>query len=128
MKKYKELKEVLKVGEQIKASIDEHYEKIQDSSCDKHAIGFNKDGRFSSAKITLSVDSYRGYYGNSGCSQNTIVMDSELFSEFFIKVLNRRFKEIMFETADDIIKYANTKKAEAITELEDALKTLKDEE
>jgi len=127
MKNYKELKEVLKTGEQIKATINEHYKKIQDSSCDKNDIGFNKDNRFSSANIELSVDSYRGYYGNSGCSQNTIVRDSKLFSEFFIKVLNRRFKELMFETADDIIKYANTKKAEAITELEDALKTLKDE-
>ena len=58
----------------------------QNSRCDKYGFGFNKDSRFSGFKINLSLDSWLGYYGDSGCS--TAVQFGEGFSKHFVKFLD----------------------------------------
>ncbi|OGF30755.1 hypothetical protein A2300_03965 [Candidatus Falkowbacteria bacterium RIFOXYB2_FULL_35_7] len=128
LENYKGIKNFIEIGNQIKNKIKDYLEKIERKSefnIDKYEMGFNKDNRFSSAKIEVSVDAYTGTFGNSGVSIVTIVKDSKVFKDFFIKVLNKHFNELMIETADEIIDSAKTKNLEAIKELEDMLKTLK---
>ena len=127
METYEDLKKVEQVGKQIINRLDGYKAEIAKSSCDKHDIGFNKDSRFSSATVEISIDAYTGYYGNSGCSCTTLVRDSSIFNKFFLQTLNNRFEELIRETAENIIEHANTKKEKAIKELEEAISKLKND-
>jgi len=91
------------------------------SDCDKFWMGFNKDDRFSAHKgILVRVDSWLGYYGSSSCS-TVLHLDNNVFEEHFLKVLNRRFRELMEETAESIEKEAKTYKENALKELKKKL-------
>ena len=127
MTAYEDLKNIELVGKQIIDGIKEYKKTAARPSCDKHNMGFNKDERFSSVKINLSIDAYAGFYGNSSCSRISLVRDKHLFKKFFLETLNGRFEELMFETADRLSKHSDTKKAEAIEELEASLLALKEE-
>lgn len=69
---------------------------IQQSTCDKHGMGFNLDDRFTGGVIELSIDSWKGYYGNSGCTAGFRIDDT--FKEYFVKYLNKHFSQIIEET------------------------------
>lgn len=68
-----------------------------DKNCDKKGYGFNRDDRFSAFKLSISFDSWRGYYGNSGCSR-ILSVDSSTASLFIVKALEAHQREI-FATA-----------------------------
>jgi hypothetical protein len=127
MRAYKDLKKVEQVGKQIINRLDGYKAEIAKSSCDKHDIGFNKDSRFSSATVEISIDAYTGYYGNSGCCCIPLVRDRDIFNKFFIQTLNNRFEELMRETAENIIEHASTMKEKAIKEMEEAISKLKND-
>lgn len=106
---YKELKsEIIRIKKDI-----EHYneEVRRNNRCDQHGFGFNEDSRFSGFKINLSLDSWLGYYGNSGCS--TAIQCGEGFKKHFVKYLN---------VCRDVIMNA------VIERMEDELKTYLDGE
>lgn len=67
-----------------------------DERCDKKGYGFGRDNRFAAISLSVSFDSWAGYYGNSGCSSVLSLHDD--VKPFLIKALNVHQKEI-FSTA-----------------------------
>jgi hypothetical protein len=124
MKKYDKVKEQILTGEQIVEKISAYRKTALQKDCDKHGLGFNLDSRFSSAKITLSVDGYTGFYGNSSCSRIPIIRDSDIFKRSFLVVMNLNFERLMRETSERILKNAYSEKKEALKELRDAIEEL----
>src|SRR5690554_2868742 len=111
MENVEKIEKTLRTANSIINGINKYKQEIKDSRCDKYGMGFNKDNRFSTAKITISVDSWTGYYGDSGCSNSLNITDVKIFSEQFVKVLNDNFDMLMLETANriknDALKYQN---------------------
>jgi len=96
------------------------------SQCDKNAYGFNLDNRFSSMSLTVSFDSWRGYYGNSGCSTAIHLGDPEIAKLAFVKYLNAHKDEILLWMSEAIKKRAETYRSDAEKELDDLNKLLKE--
>ena len=126
---YERMKNLVANAKQIKekiGEIEEHENKTtQMKHYDKYDMGFNNDSRFSSAKVTISVDAYLGYYGNSSCSTVRIVKDASLFKQYFIKILNRRFKNLMFEVSEEMQKDAMELKEKSLDELNEIITEVK---
>lgn len=96
----------------------------QDSSCDKHNFNFNKDERFSACTgFTLRVDSWKGYYGNSGCS-SILSVDHEVFNKHLLKVLREDFWPILNKVQESILDEARGLKTSASEELKAKLETI----
>ena len=96
-----ELKSLEKIRSLKKSASDQkgfnarYAEITSDPKCDKHGFGFNRDNRFCNFKATVSFDSWKGYYGNSGCS--TVPMNLFEASKYFVAALNQH-QELIFET------------------------------
>jgi len=91
-----------------------------DSSCDKKGMGFNLDDRFAAFSCKISFDSWRGYFGNSGCSNVISFQESKEVSKSFVRYLKAHEQEIMHWMADDILRTADEIKKEALKEIESA--------
>lgn len=109
----------------IRESLANHIEKIRHPQCDKHGLGFNLDERFQSSKITLTLDSWLGYYGNSGCSTSISVGDSKVFNAAFISELNARLPDLLLATADRLDAAARASVDAEIAAAEDRLAELR---
>lgn len=68
-----------------------------DKLCDKKGFGFNRDDRFSAFKLSISFDSWHGYYGGSSCSR-ILSVDPDAAKLFIVKALEVHQREI-FATA-----------------------------
>lgn len=125
MENLEKIQKLISVANRITNDIEEHKKAIKNSTCDKSGMGFNLDNRFKSHNgVLVRVDSWRGYYGNSGCSTAIGTLDEEIFSEHFLKVLNKRFDELMMETARSIRNKAIEYSKKAITELNETLQAV----
>lgn len=91
------------------AHYDEKYR--LDSHCDKKGYGFNEDSRFSAFKMTVSFDSWAGYYGNSSCSTILGSYHEDIVKKAFIKALNQN-QRLIFATMAKLM----TEEAESLTE------------
>ena len=120
-----DLEDLIYTAQQIKAQIEAHEKTARHPKCDKHDIGFNNDCRFSSASVTVKVTAYTGFYGDSSCGTTSIVKNEKIFKNAFLKVLNRHFKKLMFETSDEIMESAVDEKEKAIEELNGKLEKFK---
>ncbi|NLS19866.1 hypothetical protein HGP16_25335 [Rhizobium sp. P40RR-XXII] len=102
----------LKAGADSFASFHDHYSEkyAVDSHCDKKGYGFNRDDRFAAFKLTISFDSWAGYYGNSGCSSILSVSDQDIAKKAFIEALNVNQK-LIFATMAKLM----TVEAESLT-------------
>lgn len=88
------------------------------SKYDKIGFGFNLDNRFSACEpLALSVDSWMGTYGDSGCSR-VFHADGRIFRDHLAKVLSVNFKSIMSQVAVSIEAEAASLKEKALAELE----------
>jgi hypothetical protein len=67
-----------------------------DSNCDKKGFGFNKDNRFSAFTLSVTFDSWKGYYGSSSCY--SVLQCNDKVKQYFVKALNLHQKEL-FATA-----------------------------
>lgn len=94
------------------ATFHTHYSEkyASDSHCDKKGYGFNRDDRFAAFRMTVSFDSWAGYYGNSSCGSILSVSDSDLVKKAFIEALNINQK-LIFATMAKIM----TAEAESLT-------------
>lgn len=70
-----------------------------DSHCDKKGFGFGRDDRFTAFRVSTHFASWRGYYGNSGCSTVMSVRDQKLVETFIVKALNVHQREIFATVA-----------------------------
>jgi hypothetical protein len=68
-----------------------------DKRCDKKGYGFGLDNRFTAFKVNTHFSSYKGYYGNSSCS-NALTVDSDLVAPYIVRALNVH-QEKIFATA-----------------------------
>lgn len=121
MKEVLKVKQMLQTAKEAETVIDRYKNATSAPSCDKHGLGFNLDSRFSSAKVTLSIDSWTGYYGNSGCGTFFTITDREVFEKHLLKVLKSKFQAIILETSKSIKEEASQMKEKALKELEDNL-------
>lgn len=93
-------KDVEKIREFMNGGYED-YIRNSPKNCDKHAMGFNIDHRFQAANShTVSFDSYRGFFGDSGCYTWLSIDNKELFWEAFDKWLNDNKRAVMNGVAD----------------------------
>ena len=121
MKEYEKIKVKIDLVNQLSHGLESYYYKMKDPLCDKHGIGFNLDSRFSSFEIKLSIDSWTGHRGESGCSTFLSFGSSEqkeIFREAFLDVLRVEFNKLMEKTIKKIEREVITEKEKAISNLE----------
>lgn len=120
MAKLKEIQNLLATKNSVLQGLAQYNKEITEPKCDKYNIGFNIDNRFSTGKIEISIDSYTGYYGDSGVGRVLNIQNFDtIFKPNFIKMLNKHFEELLKETAELIKEQAKTLKEQALQELND---------
>ncbi len=107
-----------KVRKILGESLRMHRETIKESRCDKHDLVFNGDDRFKSADMKIALISYRGYYGDSGCSTSVSVGDRDIFESLFVEYLNTHINGILDAIVSLAEEKANASKASALSALE----------
>lgn len=75
-----------------------------DTQFDKVGIGFNLDSRFSCLKLQLSLDSWAGQYGSSGCSNILHVANTDIFKKYLVKILNENIEKVLHKVAQTMKK------------------------
>ena len=101
------------------------WEAIQGNSrYDKKGFGVNRDSRFSSATLKLSLDSWAGEYGTPSCSRVLSIHSDEVFREAFTRVVEDRLLELLAETATQIKATSATLRADEIRTLRQRLESL----
>lgn len=113
---------------QLRNATAHYVESVKASNCDKNGIGFNRDNRFAAFKLTVSFDSWRGYYGDSGCSTVICFRDEVAVKDAFVNYLNNHWQEIFNEMADGIEKTSEASKQKYIEELTAELSRLTNKE
>ena len=93
-----------------------YLKEIQDSSCDKHAMKFGGDDRFSVFKCTIFLDCHTGYYGNSSCYTKASI-DNGLAQSLLNRALNQHMSLILETMADIAAKDASSLTEQAEKEL-----------
>lgn len=90
---------------------------------DKHTDGFSREENIQSMNIrVLSYSSFTGSYGDSSTYSDISNINSTIMADYFLQYLNRHKDEILMEMATYMIKDAESRKQEALQEIE-ALKT-----
>lgn len=111
----------------LERGMSEYQEKLKNPRCDKKNMGFNLDHRFKAhSDITVHLDSWYGYYGDSNCS--TIVRGlGDLFKQEFIAYLNLHRDKILKEIIVNLKTKAETHKAEELDKLTKRIQEIKGE-
>lgn len=112
----------------LRESYDNYLKVIEKPTCDKHAFKFGSDGRFSSFKTTVILETYTGYYGNSSCSTFLHFPDEKVVVDAFQAYLNHNMHTILYWMADHIEQKAEVKKEEYIKSLKAELARLEESE
>lgn len=110
----------------LRRTLAAYWETIQKPNCDKFGLGFNLDSRFSAAKMILSLDSWTGYYGDSGCSTAVhIGQSSQEFQSALLSVLNQMLPQLLEKVAQEMENRARKDVGIKIEELEKRLAELR---
>ena len=115
----KKIRDLYSDAIQLKNHMTIFAEQTKQTKCDKKGIGFNKDSRFSAFSAKLSFDSWRGFYGDSYCSDVIQLIDPETASKSLVKYAELHQKEILDFIHDDLMQQAITLKNKAIDEMEE---------
>lgn len=108
-------------------SLNNYYERIKSSRVDKYDLGFNLDNRFSHGSMKVSLNSWTGVYGDSGCSRAiNLGNQEELFYNLLTQYLNDNKKEILQWIIDRAKQEADKASGKAIEALEKTLADLKE--
>jgi len=103
---------------QLKDRMSIFAEQTKKTNCDKKGIGFNKDRRYSAFSVNLSFDSWRGFYGDSGCSRVIRLIDPETVGKSLVKYARLHQTEILDFIHADLINQAVELKNKALDEME----------
>ena len=101
----------------LSSLVDKFSETIKDSKCDKHALKFGGDDRFSVFSTKVFLDCHTGYYGNSSCSTFANV-DNKLAQQLLDYALNKNMRVILADMAEAAKKEASKLEGAAKEELE----------
>lgn len=124
MSEYLKFKKLLSQSMAIDNMFIDIDELRSNSDCDKLGFGFSKTNKYCACEcLPVYVSSYRGFYGNSGCT-TIISLDNDIFNDYLMKVLNKNFTKIMQEVSSLISSDANILKDEAIKELTELIKDI----
>lgn len=121
MEKYKEIKSIMETSEKLINYRKIFYEETKDLNCDKKGCGFNLSNKFSEFEVTLSFDSWKGYYGNSSCSRIFLFGNQELIKKAFYQYLKINESKIMNFLGEYLKNEAIDLKNEAMSEANAAL-------
>lgn len=88
-----------------------------DKNCDKKGYGFNKDDRFAAFKVTVTFDTWKGYYGNSSCSTILSITDKDAVTKAFVEAINQNHKLIFATMAKLMLAEAESMAGKAKEEL-----------
>jgi len=124
MEKVNKIKQLLADAETLSTAQKRFKELISEGSVDKYCLGFNKDSRFSAGKVTISLDSKYGYFGNSDSYQFIWLKDKETFEKHLEAAIRARFSEIIQDVANRMYNEAVQLKQEAEKELRDYLEII----
>ena len=132
MKKVKEMKHLHESGLQIMRFIDDKLPRIineysnPSTNTDKHNDGWIKNGdSLQSVNIPLSYVSFTGSYGSSSVYSD-IDFDAALFSEYFIRYLNRNTVKIFHAIAEEMISQSIDMRNDALSEIEQLKNEIED--
>lgn len=89
-----------------------------DSRYDKKDLCINGDSRFSAVKFEVSVDSWEGTYGHSGCSRVMTVGDPAIFKTAFCAVLTQNLVSLLEQTISKLNSQSKEWRQSRIRELE----------
>lgn len=117
--KIDEIRKLKNASTLLKNLYPNYREKIKDSSCDKYALKFGGDDRFSVFKATVFLDCHIGYYGNSSCSRMGD-LDNTLASSLLNRALNRHMVLILETMAE----FAAEDASELVVKAEEELASL----
>ena len=108
----------------LESGLAEHKKNLENAYCDKKNLGFNLDDRFMAhTPVKIHLDSWAGYYGNSGCS--IVVSDlGELFTAELISYLNNNKHAILQDIITRLKEKADTLKADEIKKLQDRIREI----
>lgn len=109
------VRELLQHSKKLKTLIPE-YQKVIGGSCDKYALKFGGDDRFSVFKTQVFLDCHTGQYGSSSCSTFCSI-DSKDAQEFLNQALNKNMRLILEDMAGFAEKKALDLKVKAESEL-----------
>jgi hypothetical protein len=121
MEEFEKIKSMLKDADTLKRSNEIYSEKIHDKSCDKHGFEFSTYDKFVSINLSVNLNSWRGYYGNSGCSTIFSFQNGNEVKEAFEKYLNIHRTEILKWMGEYIYNKVIKEKEKAEKELQEGL-------
>ena len=114
------IEKTLEMVRRLESDIKKHEVRSANPRCDKHGFGFNLDQRFSAWEGTVSLDSWTGDYGNSGCGTSVYVGDKDEFGKHFVAVLNEKRAEILKAVIARAKKAIKKQKETALQQIDDA--------
>jgi len=119
------IKQLNNAAKTLSNLVDKHTEKIKEPSCDKYALKFGGDDRFSVFSTKVFLDCHTGYYGSSSCSTFAYV-DSKLAQQLLDYALNKNMRLILADMAECAKKKAATLEGAAKKELENMRKMIEE--
>lgn len=125
MSKTDKIKRYVQTADQIRDLGMKYSNVKKPARIDKYGLGFNKDTRFSSLTFTLSLDNWKGEYGDSSCGRWLRITDTDIVKKHLLEYLNTNLTKIMNAVSDSIMVEAKTMKDDAISELESELEKIK---
>lgn len=119
------IKQLNAASKTLSTLVDSYNEKIKEPSCDKYALEFGGDDRFSVFSAKVFLDCHTGYYGNSSCSRFASV-DSKLAESLLNWALNKNMRLILNDMAECAKKKAAQLEDAARKELEEMAKMIEE--
>lgn len=101
-------------------------EKTKSPRVDKKGIGFNYDSRFALFSVKITLDSWLGYYGSSGCSTLFSLFDRDMAASALVEYLNDHFDDVCTGMAEILKERAKSLATKAEQEAAETLKDLSD--
>jgi len=115
----KEAKKKIENSKKLRTLIGRYEEVTNPSRCDKHALTFGGDSRFSVFSIPIFLDCHTGYYGDSNCSTLTSI-DNGLAEKAMNAALNKNMALILSSMSDFLDEEAKAVVVSAKKELMEA--------
>lgn len=109
----------------LSALVDSFMKKTEEPNCDKHALKFGGDDRFSVFSTKVFLDCHTGYYGSSSCSTFANV-DNKLAQQLLDYALNKNMRLILADMAECAKKEASKLEGAAKEELENMRKMIEE--
>lgn len=93
------IKKLRRNAEEFETFWDRFFEKVSDTTCDKHGAAFGGDSRFSVFDMPSFFSAHTGYYGNSSCSTFGR-FDNDIAKAYMTKAINTMARQLFKKCAE----------------------------